>query len=175
MKTATAVIRFKITNLQAVERVLKRIEDSLVGPAFEAGVRATLESKANIRRLTRVAQEKIQELIYDVHEDPGDRTYAALHSFKAVAASEFGSTVRPGLAVYSEINEESANTANPEGKFSYVAFFERPVEWSSFIAESGDPYRPFFEVLTNEVKNEIDAMTLDSMMRYLRLKLPNTA
>lgn len=151
----------------------------LSSPEFVRDWKKRFESQANLGKLQTAAREIFQERVYDRYEpNTYQRTNAALESFQAAADSQAST---PGISVYSDPAIATALYGNAAGGFSYAAFFEKPIEFDSFIKSfPGDDlnvvrYRPFFDVMAaehNRVSTEINNQTF---LQQVKAKMPRSS
>jgi hypothetical protein len=151
----------------------------LSSPQFVKDWKARFESKENLERLKLSARAVFQERVYDAYEPATyERTYAALDSFQA-AQDTRAST--PGISVYSDPSIATAIAGQAAGGFSYAAFFQKPIQFDSFIkAFPGDElnvvrYRPFFDLMTAEHNRVSESIHNKTFMQQVKAKQPKSA
>lgn len=150
----------------------------LSSPQFVKDWKVRFESNENLEKLKLAAREVFQERVYDQYEPTTyERTYAALDSFQATRSTDG----TPGISVYSDPNIATAIAGNAAGGFSYAAFFEKPIQFDSFIkAFQGDElnvvrYRPFFDVMAAEHNRVSEGVHSKTFMQQVKAKQPKSA
>lgn len=134
-------IKIRLDEKKRIKLLMKYIR-SLNSTRFYAAVRTKFESEIEQRVLERQARLVIQELIYNVYSPKKYiRTYALIRGVRT-AADRQGRV--GGLVIYSDPTI-SPSKLNPS--LSYITFFQKPVEFKSFIQPRGQRditnYRPF--------------------------------
>lgn len=146
----------------------------LKSPLFHATIKKYYENQQNATRLRLQAQAVIQALIYDVYSpEKYKRTQRLLNSFKVgVGESKEGS-----VFLYSD-----PDVATPKqedlSEFSYAAFFQRPVQFHSFlkprkVQQFPENYRPFFSSLERLMEQFVDTYSVEAMLLAIYELMPN--
>lgn len=155
--------------------LLNWIEGYILTDSFDADIKARFGSSGKRANLRKQVRELIEVLIYQAYPDPGGRTNDLKRSFDVVS----GTPKDPdacALTVFSDVDVATAKSGSSKGEFSYAGFFERPVDFSSFIkAESPlDPkrYRPFMEELTKLVQQETENLAIQVVAAALKKRMP---
>lgn len=172
-------VSFRVTLLKKESNLENHIKwmEYLSSPGFVKDWKARFESQPNLDKLRLSARQIFQERVYDAYEPSTyNRTYSALESFQSARDSD---SSLPGAAVYSDPAIATAISGNSAGSFSYAAFFEKPIEFESFIKTfPGDElnvvrYRPFFDVMTAEHNRVSEQINKESFLAQVKKKMPN--
>lgn len=172
-------VSFRVTLLRKESNLDNHIKwmEYLSSPAFVKDWKTRFESQPNLNKLRLSARQIFQEQVYDTYEPATyQRTYSALESFQSAGDSE---SPLPGATVYSDPTIATAIAGNSAGGFSYAAFFEKPIEFDSFIkTQPGDDlnvirYRPFFDLMTAEHNRVSEQIHKQSFLAQVKKKMPN--
>jgi hypothetical protein len=129
-------------DLNIFRRIKKAIDD-INNPAFvEAKTMKRFAAPVSRRAITAVARDEYtKKTLY--------KTGRSRNSFTTVPMKVDG----PGVVTYSKIEGSDgapAVSGDSEDRFSYAAFFEKPLSFDSFILKTAPDkaHKPFFKALT---------------------------
>lgn len=142
----------------------------LLDPLFWENAKERMQSKPRLQKLVAMARLVIQQEIY---------SYANYQGDGKIAESATAEGTLDGFGLYFDPAISGAkgpfSSGNPS-EFSYAAFFEKPLEFNSFIQprDTTEPsrYRPFMQPLTEGYKVLSDANCLEAIRSAMKLKRP---
>lgn len=125
-------------------------------------------------RIYASAKNVIKERVYEVYESK-NRTEQALN---ALIIQTGGTSIKPKLVLHSPAYTAPNIAGKSPGRYNYLAYFEDPVKFDSFI-RSDDPldtvrYRPFFKEMVSEVNDTARQETKRLVNRFIKRRMPRS-
>lgn len=120
------------------------------------------------RALINIARQVIEEDIYSISKGQGNSG----RSFKTSPKEGIG------LTLYSDPAVAPSEAGLNKGSYSYLAFFEHPERWKSFIkSPNSNPldesrYRPFFKHLTQMVQDYTVKQAVPVVNKTIAARMP---
>ncbi len=143
----------------------------LTTPEYKEDVRETMRTKGRLTEIEMGARKVIEEDIYNKYKGyQGEGNIA--DSMTAVEDDrKTGTTV-----LYSD---PSVAEAKLGPQFSYAAFFEKPIEFNSFIGDEDEGlskkrYRPFFDQLTEMFMKMTEKHAMQAHRINISKRMPKT-
>lgn len=167
------VINLKFTYVKSKSTIGRNLQllRFLSSDDYMREVKKNFNTKKNTEQLQLEARQIIDEVVYQSYpEGSYKRTYNALRSVKVGDASN--SDIEPNLAIYSDPEVSHSKVGN-EGT-SYLAYFEFPIRFRSFISPRGEiapsNYRPFVERWQNMLLDVTPEMGQKALERPIKIR-----
>lgn len=151
--------------------------EALLSDKFPVETKNKFESAAGLDILEQKAREIVENLIYDAYPDPGGRTFDLLNSVMVIKGG-IGSQIEYKTGQVNLLSDPEVASAKYHPTMSYLAFFEKPEEYNTFIHPRGvasNPvnFRPFFSTWTKMVQQHTEKMAIEAINTTLDNLMPN--
>lgn len=158
-------VQFKSNLRQHIEWL-----EYLVDPSFWENARERMARPARLNKLIQMARRVVQEEIYSYENYEGQGK---------IAQSASATGTEEGFALYFDPMISGAKGPVSSGnlqEFSYAAFFEKPLEFNSFIKPrdvlAPNRYRPFMEPLAQGTQEISEQNAIAAIREAMKIKKP---
>lgn len=161
--------RFRVQFKSNIRQHIEWLE-YLVDPAFWENARERMARPARLQKLVNMARQVIHEEIYSYENYQGEGK---------ITESAAATGTDDGLALYFDPLISGAKGPVSSGnlqEFSYAAFFEKPIEFNSFIkprdAMTPNRYRPFMAPLEQGMQDSSEQNAMQAIRESMKIKKP---